>query len=76
MTDGWAVVFEPGLRILNEEKRHQENDRHELVVGAPPFDSIWSRGLIELDKPPVPKDQQITEAVDQAADLSTATEQE
>ena len=51
MSGGWSEVFEPGLRLWNEEQRRRMDDRHEVVAGAPPGEKFLRDGVIVLETP-------------------------
>ena len=44
-------MFEPGLRLWNEEQRRRMDDRHEVVAGAPPGEKFLRDGVIVLETP-------------------------
>jgi len=51
MSGGWSEVFEPGLRLWHEEQRRQQDDRHEIVAGAPPGEQFLRDAVLVLPKP-------------------------
>ncbi|MDR1800033.1 MAG: hypothetical protein LBR19_09200 [Bifidobacteriaceae bacterium] len=51
--DGLSV-FLPGVVHWNDEKERRNNDIHEYVVDAPPFDTFLDAGVIDLSPSPQP----------------------
>ncbi|MDR2348711.1 MAG: hypothetical protein LBD90_08920 [Bifidobacteriaceae bacterium] len=51
MTDSLGAILQPGLRHLAEEKERQRNHIHQLVVDAPPWDTVLDEGKITIRLP-------------------------